>query len=169
MSSDLSDRVDLIGGAARSCIRQPGDADDSDTAARLVSGVVLLASGGMFPSTPWFFESIARAADRELPMEERLAAFGRACFEEGTDPSLWWRPPSKAASKIKDAVAGPLAIWWSGGSAPMLVVQANSTGPLRQQTVRRCAPPILIMLNSTLSPAPCTRCPSTARCSARRS
>jgi pimeloyl-ACP methyl ester carboxylesterase len=91
----------------------------------LVSGVVLLASGGMFPSTTLFWESIARAGDADLPMDERLAAFGQAYFEEGTDPSLWWRPPSKAASKIKDAEAGPLGIWWNGGSAPMLVVQGE--------------------------------------------
>lgn len=91
----------------------------------LVRGVVLLAAGGLFPSTPLFEESLARAGDADLPMEERLAAFGRAYFEDGSDPSLWWRPPSRAAWKIKDADAGPTAVWWSGGSSPMLVVQGE--------------------------------------------
>ncbi len=90
-----------------------------------VRGIVLLAAGPMFPSTPLFHESLRRAADAELAMEDRLDAFGRAYFEPGGDPSLWWRPPSKEAWRIKDADAGPLAVWWSGGSSPMLVVQGE--------------------------------------------
>ena len=80
----------------------------------LARGVVLLAAGGLFPSTTLFEESLARAGDADLPMEERLAAFGRAYFEDGSDPSLWWRPPSKAAWKIKDADGRFL---WSDGLA----------------------------------------------------
>lgn len=91
----------------------------------LVAGVVLLAAGPMFPSTPLFHESLARAGDPDLPMDERVAAFGRAYFEEGTDPTMWWQPPSKAAWKIKEADAGPIAVWWAGGSAPMLIVQGE--------------------------------------------
>lgn len=109
----------------------------------LVSGLVLLASGGMFPSTPLFFESMRIAGDADRPMEERLAAFGRAYFEDGTDPSLWWRPPSKAASRIKDAEAGPLAVWWNGGSAPMLVIQGEldqSAPPANGEALRAANP-----------------------------
>ncbi len=91
----------------------------------LVCGIVLFAAGPMFPSTDLFHQAMAEARDDSLPMEERLAAFGRAYFEDGGDPSLWWRSPSRAAARIKDADAGPLSVWWAGGSAPMLVVQGE--------------------------------------------
>lgn len=64
------------------------------------------------------------AQDRDLPMDQRVAAFGRAYFEAGTtDPMLWWKPPSQLASITKQISAEPIRVWWDGGDVPMLVVQ----------------------------------------------
>lgn len=90
----------------------------------LVHAVVLFAAGGMVGSTDEFFAAMKAAQDRDLPMEQRVAAFGRAYFEEGaTDPMLWWKPPTKLASITKQIRAEPIDVWWSGGTVPMLVVQ----------------------------------------------
>jgi pimeloyl-ACP methyl ester carboxylesterase len=89
----------------------------------LVAGVVLCSAGGMAGPTKAFFESMAYAIDTAHPIDERIAAFRRAYFEEGADPMVWWRPGPAALTK--EINAEPAHVWWGGGQGPMLVVQGE--------------------------------------------
>jgi pimeloyl-ACP methyl ester carboxylesterase len=89
----------------------------------LVAGVVLCSAGGLAGPTKAFFVSMAFAVDKDRPMDERIAAFRRAYFEEGSNPMVWWRPGPAALTKAINAE--PVHVWWAGGDCPMLVVQGE--------------------------------------------
>lgn len=89
----------------------------------LVSGVVLCSAGGLASPTKAFFEAMAFAVDKSHPMDERIAAFRRAYFEEDSDPMVWWRPGPAALTK--EINAEPVQVWWDGGAGPMLVIQGQ--------------------------------------------
>ncbi len=90
----------------------------------LVSGVVLLAAGGMVE--PQNFDDLAMVRKRGISRDERKAALGRAYFEEGSDPELWMQSAGPGVFTLYRTVILPdLDEWWSGGDAPMLVVQGG--------------------------------------------
>jgi pimeloyl-ACP methyl ester carboxylesterase len=105
----------------------------------LVQAVILLAAGGKAPMDPAIRDSLTRCFDLALPEAERLEHVRRAFFAPGHDPSVWkggWYPDA-ATAQSKATLATPLNAWWSGGQAPILVVQ-----PM-QDTV---APPINVRM-----------------------
>jgi pimeloyl-ACP methyl ester carboxylesterase len=94
----------------------------------LVRRVVLLAAGGVVPPDP----EARRAADRlrhEILTEaERLELRQAAYLSPVSDPRLLARVESSplwAAGDLTEAIsqATPMAEWWAGGTAPILVVQ----------------------------------------------
>ena len=91
----------------------------------LVRGVVIAAAAAKsFP--PELSKAVTAAGNPALSREERLAALRLAFFAPGNDPTAWldgWHP------EIRDRQRAAVAAvrqdeWWSGGSAPLLDLQA---------------------------------------------
>lgn len=81
---------------------------------------------------------IDKAGDASLPEGDRLAALRRAFFAPGHDPRPWlsgWHPQIREAQRAA-AAAVPQEAWWSGGSAPLLDLQAGQD-PFRAERTRQ--------------------------------
>ena len=93
---------------------------------RLVRGVVI-AAGAAKNADPELRESLRAAANTSLSAEERLKHLRIAFFAPAHDPSSWldgWHP-ELAPAYMAAAQKPPKEVWWSGGSAPMLDLQAE--------------------------------------------
>ena len=93
----------------------------------MVRGVVIAAAAAK-QYDPALSAEIDKAGDRTLPESVRLAALRTAFFAPGNDASGWlsgWHPEIRQAQRAA-AAAIPQADWWSGGSAPLLDLQAES-------------------------------------------
>lgn len=93
-----------------------------------VRSVVLLAGGGKAAPLPQVGDSIAVSAAQGARSDaERLKALSIAFFAAGHDPSVWltgWFAQAKAYQGT--AMSGSsVDQWWRGGSAPILLVQAD--------------------------------------------
>jgi pimeloyl-ACP methyl ester carboxylesterase len=91
----------------------------------LVRGVVIAAAASKdYPKD--LLVSLRDAGNVALPDQLRLAALRIAFFAPGNDPSIWlkgWYP--KIAEYQRPIIAAPKEQeWWSGGSAPLLDLQA---------------------------------------------
>jgi pimeloyl-ACP methyl ester carboxylesterase len=92
---------------------------------QLVRGVVIAAAAAK-QYAPELTVAVTKAGDLTLPDAERLAALRYAFFAPGHDASVWlggWHP------EIRDSQRAAVAAvrqdeWWSGGSAPLLDLQA---------------------------------------------
>ena len=92
----------------------------------LVDGVVLLACGGLVPPSDRAAQALGAVFDADLDEQAHLEAVRIAFFAPGNDPSAWrdgWYPAvadmqTNALERIDPA------IWWTAGTAPVLVVQA---------------------------------------------
>ncbi len=92
----------------------------------LVSKLILLAAGGRVPIEPEIRDALYACFDETLSREEHIAAVKLAFFADGNDPQVWeggWYPSVATAQGVAAGIA-ELREWWSGGSAPILVVQA---------------------------------------------
>ncbi|MBK0024484.1 alpha/beta hydrolase [Ochrobactrum sp. S46] len=92
---------------------------------QLVRGVVIAAAASKnYPKD--LLVSLRQAGDPTLPDETRVKALQTAFFAPGNDPSSWlkgWHPD--IAAYQRPIIADPKEDeWWSGGSAPMLDLQA---------------------------------------------
>jgi pimeloyl-ACP methyl ester carboxylesterase len=92
-----------------------------------VAAVVLLAAGGKAPPTPEVSQALRDSMDLSLSNHVRLPQIGKAFFAPGHDPSVWsegWYPD---AARIETAAGSATSVsdWWTAGSAPVLVVQAD--------------------------------------------
>ena len=92
-----------------------------------VAGVVLIAAGGKVPPDPSLAQLNERLRQPGVQAEERTRMLALRMLAPGSDvaPLLaiqesW---PDAQASQGAAGRATPLDEWWSGGSAPMLVVQ----------------------------------------------
>ena len=91
----------------------------------LARGVVIAAAAAKsYP--PELSKAVTAAGNPALSRDERLAALRLAFFAPGNDPTVWldgWHP------EIRDSQRAAVAAvrqdeWWSGGSAPLLDLQA---------------------------------------------
>ena len=92
----------------------------------LVRGVVI-AAGAAKNADPELRKSLRAAANTSLPDEERLSHLRIAFFAPGHDPSPWldgWHP-HLAETYMAAAQRPAKEVWWSGGKAPMLDLQAE--------------------------------------------
>lgn len=94
----------------------------------VVRSVVLIAAGGKVPGDREASGALTRLYEPGLAAEERRRLMQTALFAPGSDPtpflSLWASvPASPRASQAAANQATPLADWWLGGTAPMLVIQ----------------------------------------------
>ena len=93
---------------------------------QLVRGVVIAAAAAR-QYAPELTVAVTKAGDPNLPDKERLDALRFAFFAAGNDPTVWltgWHP------EIRDSQRAAVAAvkqeeWWSGGSAPLLDLQAE--------------------------------------------
>lgn len=127
-----------------------------------VRAVVLLAGGGKAKPLPQVGDSVTvSAAQGALPDDQRLGALQTAFFAPGHDPSVWltgWYAKAKTYQGL--AMQGStIDQWWSGGNAPILLIQADADpvapagnveelrkdigGRLRTVTLRRASHAIL--------------------------
>jgi pimeloyl-ACP methyl ester carboxylesterase len=92
----------------------------------MVRGVVIAAAAAK-QYDPKLSGEIDKAGDPTLPDSVRLAALRVAFFAPGNDPQSWlagWHPHIRQAQRAA-AAAVPQASWWSGGTAPLLDLQAD--------------------------------------------
>jgi len=91
----------------------------------LVRGVVIAAAAAK-SYAPEISKAVTSAGNPALPRDERLAALRFAFFAPGNDPTAWldgWHPEIRDSQRAAVAAVRQ-AEWWSGGSAPLLDLQA---------------------------------------------
>jgi pimeloyl-ACP methyl ester carboxylesterase len=91
-----------------------------------VRGVVIAAAAAK-QYDPVLTTEINKASDATLPRDVRLAALRFAFFAPGNDPSVWlsgWSPELRTVQRAA-AAAVKQSDWWSGGTAPLLDLQAE--------------------------------------------
>lgn len=91
----------------------------------LVRAVVLLAAGGQVPPEPAAHQALGEVFELHRPDDEHLRAVQLAFFADGHDASVWrhgWHPAT-ATMQLAATAASPVAHWWAGGRAPLLVIQ----------------------------------------------
>ncbi|RAI38477.1 alpha/beta fold hydrolase [Rhodoplanes roseus] len=91
----------------------------------LVRGVVIAAAAAK-QYAPELSVAVTKAGNPSLPEEERLAALRFGFFAPGNDPRVWldgWHPQVRDAQRAAVA-AVKQSDWWSGGTAPLLDLQA---------------------------------------------
>jgi pimeloyl-ACP methyl ester carboxylesterase len=119
----------LIGHAFGNRIARCLAADRPD----LVSCVILLAAGGKVPPLPEYIEAMTILGSKPGP-EERSSAMRAAYFAQDSDPTPWLSGFYQDTGRAQGQAGRntPLEEWWSGGEAPMLVLQGKEDV---------CAPP----------------------------
>ena len=92
---------------------------------QLVRGVVIAAAAAK-EYAPELTAAVNTAGNPALSHEERLAALRFAFFAPGSDATVWltgWHPEIRDSQRAAVAAVHK-AEWWSGGSAPLLDLQA---------------------------------------------
>lgn len=93
----------------------------------LVRGVVIVAAAAkQYPAG--LSEHVDRSADLSLPDAERLKSIQYAFFAPGHDASVWlngWYPEVSESQRLAGK-ATRQSDWWSGGSKPLLDLQAGA-------------------------------------------
>jgi len=92
----------------------------------LVQSVILLAAGGRVGAKPEAIKASEKLDSGNLTREEKIEATRVIYFASKSDPTPWvdlkaWTAASQA--QLEALRATPSKTWWSGGTAPMLVVQ----------------------------------------------
>lgn len=102
----------------------------------LVRGVVIAAAAAKHYD-PKLSVAVTQAGNLALPDEQRLAALRYAFFAPGSDPAEWlkgWHPDVRQSQRAAVA-AVKQSDWWSGGTAPLLDLQAEDD-PFRPASTR---------------------------------
>jgi pimeloyl-ACP methyl ester carboxylesterase len=92
---------------------------------KLVRGVVIAAAAAK-QYAPELTTAVTKAGNLALSNEERLAALRFAFFAPGNDATVWltgWHPEIRNSQRAAVAAVRQDE-WWSGGSAPLLDLQA---------------------------------------------
>jgi pimeloyl-ACP methyl ester carboxylesterase len=91
----------------------------------LVRGLVLMAAGGRFPPGRDALAALRRAQDRSLTLDQRVEAARAVLFSPGSALSAGQMRLDAISSDALRAQSRevPSELWWSGGTAPMLVIQ----------------------------------------------
>ena len=95
------------------------------TRPKLVKAVVCLAAGGLIPPSSEIQQALRRCYDLTLPLEQRINDVQMVMFAPGNPVTGFvdgWHP-EVAKAQLTAAASLPIAAWWGGGTAPLLVVQ----------------------------------------------
>jgi pimeloyl-ACP methyl ester carboxylesterase len=90
-----------------------------------VKQLILLAAAGAVPRSAAVEATTTRFWEKPLSRADRLTAIRQVFFAPGNDAYAWvdgWHLDVTRAQRASDSRT-PLKDWWSGGSAPMLVLQ----------------------------------------------
>ncbi len=90
-----------------------------------VKALVLLAAGGKTKIPPDIEAALLQSFDLSLPEAMRMQSVAKAFFAPGNDPMSWrdgWYR-DVAAAQIAATERTKVEAWWSGGTAPILVLQ----------------------------------------------
>jgi len=102
----------------------------------LVRGVVIAAAAAkQYPAE--LSAAVTNAGNLALSDEQRLAALRFGFFAPGNDPTVWlkgWHPEIRDAQRAA-AAAVKQDEWWSGGTAPLLDLQA-ANDPFKPEAKR---------------------------------
>jgi len=107
----------------------------------LVRQLILLAVAGPTPRSPEIAGASDRVFNSAASEAERLDAISRAFFAKGNDSRVWhrgWYLEVAQAQRASDART-PLPEWWSGGSAPILILQGAQDLITVPENARRLA------------------------------
>lgn len=102
----------------------------------LVRGVAIVAAAAK-QYAPELSTAVTNAGNLSLSDDERLAALRFGFFAPGNDPTVWlkgWHPEVRSSQRAA-AAAVQQAEWWSGGSAPLLDLQAEKD-PFKPESKR---------------------------------
>jgi pimeloyl-ACP methyl ester carboxylesterase len=129
LARDIAEVVEKLGGGRAVIVGHAfGNWVARMTAAdhpKLVRGVVIAAAAAK-SYAPELSKAVTSAGNPALPRDERLAALRFAFFAPGNDPTAWldgWHPEIRDSQRAAVAAVRQ-AEWWSGGSAPLLDLQA---------------------------------------------
>ena len=103
---------------------------------KLVRGVVIAAAAAK-QYAPELTTAVTNAGNLALSNEERLAALRFAFFAPGNDPTVWlhgWHPDIRNSQRAAVAAVRQDE-WWSGGTAPLLDLQA-ANDPFKPESKR---------------------------------
>jgi pimeloyl-ACP methyl ester carboxylesterase len=103
---------------------------------KLVRGVVIAAAAAKHYA-PELSKAVTNAGNPALSREERLAALRFAFFAPGNDPTEWlkgWHPDIRDSQRAAVAAVRQDE-WWSGGTAPLLDLQA-AEDPFKPEAAR---------------------------------
>jgi len=101
-----------------------------------VRGVVIAAAAAK-QYAPELSTAVTQAGNLSLSDEQRLAALRFGFFAPGNDPTVWlkgWHPEIRDAQRAA-AAAVKQDEWWSGGTAPLLDLQA-ANDPFKPEAKR---------------------------------
>jgi pimeloyl-ACP methyl ester carboxylesterase len=113
-------------------------------APELVERLVLLACGGIVPIAPEVLRSLSASFALGLPDDERLGHLARAFFADPASAPLWldgWYP-DVAAFQGAATHATPVADWWLGGAADVLILQPARDAIAPPENARLLAEPL---------------------------
>jgi len=122
----------VVGHAFGNWVARMTAADHPD----LVRGVVIAAAAAK-QFAPELSVAVTTAGNLSLSDEERLAALRFAFFAPGNDPTGWlegWHPDIRDSQRAAVA-AVKQDEWWSGGTAPLLDLQA-ANDPFKPEAKR---------------------------------
>ena len=103
---------------------------------KLVRGVVIAAAAAK-QYAPELTTAVTAAGNLALSNEQRLAALRFAFFAPGNDPTVWltgWHPEIRNSQRAAVAAVRQDE-WWSGGTAPLLDLQA-AQDPFKPESKR---------------------------------
>lgn len=106
-----------------------------------VKQLILLAAAGAVPRSAATDATTTRFWETPLSSGDRLAAIRQVFFAAGNDPHVWvdgWHFDVARAQRASDAKT-PLKDWWTGGSAPMLVLQGTDDVIVLPENAKRLA------------------------------
>lgn len=92
----------------------------------LVRSVILLAAGGLAEPAPASRVPLHHVLRPEMTTAERVAVLAPRWLAPMSDPNLLLQvecSPTLSAVYVATSQAAPLDDWWTGGTAPLLVIQ----------------------------------------------
>jgi len=122
----------VVGHAYGNWVARMTAADHPD----LVRGVVIAAAAAK-QYAPELSTAVTQAGNLSLSDEQRLAALRFGFFAPGNDPTVWlkgWHPEIRDAQRAA-AAAVKQDEWWSGGTVPLLDLQA-ANDPFKPESKR---------------------------------
>jgi pimeloyl-ACP methyl ester carboxylesterase len=111
----------------------------------LVSGLILLASGGQVPIPAHIAKALGDVFDPSLSPADHIAAVRTAFFAPGNDPEVWRDGWYGAVALEQQAALGktPPGDWTGGGEVPIFIVQAAQDAvapPANAEALRKADP-----------------------------